>query len=199
MSARRTTSPGYRMVAIGGSWGGAAAVRAVLAAVPRGFPAAVAVVLHRSHDSSGDALTRLIGGDCPLAVSEVEDKEDVEPGRVYLGPADYHLIVEGDHFALSTDVAVRYSRPSIDVLFDSVADAYGPAAVGVVLTGANDDGAQGLVNIHEAGGYTVAQNPDTAERPEMPRAAVETGVVDRVAELDEIGGLLVDLCLREPS
>ena len=189
----------YGIVAVGGSWGGAAAVRTVLADIPADFPAPMAIVLHRSHDSSGDALTRLIGTSCPLPVVEVEDKEDIVGGHVYLAPADYHLIVEDGHFALSTDEAVRFSRPSIDVLFDSVADAFGARSVGVVLTGANDDGTEGLARIHRAGGYTIVQNPATAERPEMPQAAVESGAVDRVAEVEDIGRLLAELCPPEPA
>ena len=197
---RRTGAGPYELVAVGGSWGGAAAVRTLLGSIPEGFPAAIAAVLHRSHDSSGAALTRLIGSACPLPVIEVEDKEDIKAGRVYLAPADYHLVVEsGRHFALSTDEAVRFSRPSIDVLFDSVADAYGPASIGVVLTGANDDGAQGLVSIHEAGGYALVQDPATAERPEMPQAAVDTGIADRVAPLEDLGKILVELCPPRPT
>ena len=194
MPARSARGGPYELVAVGGSWGGAAAVRTVLAALPPAFKAAVAVVLHRSVDSSSEALVRMLGTTCPLPVVEVEDKDDIQPGHVYLAPADYHLAVEDRHFALTTDEAVRFSRPSIDVLFESVADAYGPSAIAVVLTGANDDGTDGASSIRAAGGYVIAQDPSTAERPEMPQAAVDAGVVHEVVPLADIGGVLSTLC-----
>jgi two-component system chemotaxis response regulator CheB len=110
-----------------------------------------------------------------------------------VAPADYHLIVEPGHLALSTDDAVQFARPSVDVLFESAADAYGERAVGVILTGVNEDGAAGLARIAAAGGFTVAQDPSTAEQPDMPAAAIARGAARRVLPLEQIGPLLAGL------
>ncbi len=118
---------------------------------------------------------------------------------MYVAPPDYHLIVEAGHLALSTDDFVQFARPSIDVLFESAADAYGARAVGVLLTGVNHDGAEGLARIAAAGGFTIAQDPETAERPEMPRAAVERGAARKVLELDRIGPFLAGLDAAKAS
>ena len=116
------------------------------------------------------------------------------PGKVHLAPPDYHTIVERGHFALSTEAAVHYSRPSIDVTFESAADAYGKRLIGVILTGANEDGAAGIRAIRRQGGFTIAQDPATADRRTMPEAAIATGAVERIAGVDEISSLLVELC-----
>ena len=182
------------LVAIGSSWGGLHAVGSLLAALPARFGAAVAIAQHRSAGSRDGALAAVLAGRGPLPVREVEDKDRIEPGHAYLAPADYHLLVEPDGFALSIDEQVQYSRPSIDVLFESAADAYGERAVAVVLTGANEDGAAGLRRIKARGGVTIVQDPDSAERPEMPRAAIATGAADRVLALVDIAPALVELC-----
>ena len=118
----------------------------------------------------------------------------LEPGKAYLAPPGYHLLVERGSLSLSTDEEVRYSRPSIDVLFESVADAYREDAVGVILTGASDDGAAGLARIRRRGGVTVVQEPATAERRTMPDAALARGRAHRVLALDEIAAFLVKVC-----
>ena len=182
------------LVAIGASWGGLRAVGDVLAGLPQAFEPAVVVAQHRSRDSSAGMLTRALGERTPLPVCEAGDKDPIEGGRVHLAPPDYHLLVEPGHFELSLDAPVSYSRPSIDVLFESVADSYGARAVGVLLTGSNADGAAGLLRLREAGGLTVVQDPDEAERREMPAAAVELGAADRVCPLSAIGPLLADTC-----
>jgi two-component system chemotaxis response regulator CheB len=128
-----------------------------------------------------------------LEVTEVGDKDAVEPGGVYLAPPDYHLLVETTGFALSTEATVQHSRPSIDVLLDSAADTYGNGLIGVILTGANDDGAYGIKRVKRRGGLTIAQDPATAARPEMPAAAIATGAVDHVLPLEEIGPKLGEL------
>lgn len=180
------------MVAIGASAGGLHAVCTVLGGLPDDFGPAVVVVQHRSSDSS--LLCELLAGCARLPVSEVEDKDDVEPGHVYVAPPDYHLLVEDDAFALTTDAPVRFSRPSIDVTFGSVAESYGPEAVGVVLTGANADGAWGLRRIVEAGGRGVVQDPDTAEASMMPRSAHDAVPAAPVLPLGEIPRHLAQLC-----
>jgi two-component system chemotaxis response regulator CheB len=184
----------YELVAMGGSWGGLAAYDRILPALPKDFPAAIVVVQHRAVDSHRGALTSYLQNRTALSVEEIGDKDPVVPGRVHLAPPDYHTIVEHGHFALSTEAAVHHSRPSIDVTFQTAADAYGERLIGVILTGANEDGAAGIAAISRNGGVTIAQNPETADKPTMPRAAVATGAVQRVAELDEIGPLLVELC-----
>jgi len=129
-----------------------------------------------------------------LTVHDGDDKQPIERGHVYLAPPDYHLLVEREHLALSVEGPVAFSRPSIDVLLESAAEAYGERCVGVVLTGANDDGARGLARIRELGGAAIVENPDTAERAEMPGAALAAVPDAHVAQLDEIAPLLVELC-----
>ena len=119
----------------------------------------------------------------------------LEPSTVYVAPADYHLLVEWGSFALSVDERVQFARPSADVLFESAADVYRHAVIGVILTGANEDGASGLRAIAEAGGLTIVQDPETAARSDMPRAAIATGSVNKIIPLEDIGPLLNDLCV----
>lgn len=166
------TAAAVDLIAIGASWGGLHAVSTVLRALPGDFPLPIVVVQHRGKDATS-LLGELLQDCTPLRVREVEDKDAVEGGTVFLAPPDYHLLVEDGHFALSLDEPVRYSRPSIDVLFGSAADAYAPRLAGVALTGANDDGARGLACIAERGGIALVQDPDDAESPIMPRAALQ--------------------------
>jgi two-component system, chemotaxis family, protein-glutamate methylesterase/glutaminase len=184
----------YELVAMGGSWGGLAAYHRILPGLPAGFPAALVIVQHRAVDSHHGALTSYLQARTPLEVCEIDDKDPVVPGKVHLAPPDYHVIVERGHFALSTEAAVHYSRPSIDVTFESAADAYGKRVIGVILTGANEDGAAGIKAISRRGGFTIAQDPATADKPTMPQAAIATGAVERIARVDEIPPLLVELC-----
>jgi two-component system chemotaxis response regulator CheB len=145
----------------------------------------VVVAQHRSSDADS-TLLRYLDKRSALPVVEADDKAPIEPGRVYLAPPDYHLFVEPGQLALSTEGAVRFSRPSIDLLFESAADAYGEDVVAVVLTGANDDGCRGVLAVKDAGGLTMAQDPATAERPEMPEGAIGSGAVDLVLPLEGI-------------
>jgi two-component system, chemotaxis family, protein-glutamate methylesterase/glutaminase len=184
----------YELVVIGASWGGLAALEAVLGALPRDFPVPIAVAQHRSPSGRSDGLARLLGAYTQLRVVDVEDKQSPEPGHVHVAPPDYHLYVEAEGFALSVDDVVAYSRPSIDVLFESAADQYRDRLIGVVLTGANEDGAEGLATIGRLGGYTIVQNPVEAERPEMPRAALRAARPDRVLALAAIAPALIELC-----
>jgi two-component system chemotaxis response regulator CheB len=143
------------------------------------------VVQHRSRDS--DALCELLQEVTGLRVGEANDKEPILPGHVYVAPPDYHLLVEPGYFVLSTDEPVRYSRPSIDVMFASAADAYGPDVIGVVLTGANADGALGLQRIVARGGHAVVQDPATAEVKVMPLSALKAVPGACVLPLERIG------------
>jgi len=164
----------------------------VLEALPAGFELPVVVAQHRPAGSD-DLLERVLARHSKLDIVAATDKEPLLPGHVYVAPADYHVIVEPGHLALSTEDLVQFARPSIDVLLESAADAYGGRAVGVLLTGASEDGAAGLARIAATGGFTVAQDPATAERAEMPAAAVARGAARRVLELEQIGPFLAGL------
>jgi two-component system, chemotaxis family, protein-glutamate methylesterase/glutaminase len=182
------------LVVVGTSLGGLSALEILLGGLPAELPLAIAVVQHRGLDAQ-DTLALLLQLHCALPVGEPEDKEPIEKGRVYIAPADYHLLVDRGSFALSTEAKVCYARPSIDVLFESAADAYSDALLGVVLTGASRDGSRGLARIKERGGLAVVQSPATAESAVMPEAAIEATKVDHVLPLTEIAGYLIRRCL----
>jgi two-component system, chemotaxis family, protein-glutamate methylesterase/glutaminase len=182
-----------RMIVIGASWGGLQALEVVLRALPEDFSTPIAIAQHRAIDSATGALPQMLAHHSGRNVSEPGDKDPIESGNVYIAPADYHLIVEPDGFALSTEAAVHYSRPSIDVLFDTAADVYADGLAAVILTGANDDGAYGTMRVRRRGGLTIAQEPASAERPAMPAAAIATGAVQHVLPLEEIGPFLTRL------
>jgi two-component system, chemotaxis family, protein-glutamate methylesterase/glutaminase len=183
----------YELVVIGASWGGLHAIETVLAALPEGFSVPIAIAQHRGVDSGSGALSRMLSLRSGLDVREAGDKDKIERGHVYLAPPDYHLLVEPDGFALSTEAVVLHSRPSIDVLFDSAADTYGERLVGVVLTGANEDGAYGLQRVKRRGGATIVQDPEGAEKRTMPDAAIATGAADHVLALEAIAPKLAEL------
>ncbi|NJN92448.1 MAG: chemotaxis protein CheB [Leptolyngbyaceae cyanobacterium RM2_2_4] len=183
----------FKLVVIGTSLGGLSALKLLLAELPDDFPAAIAVVQHRHRDSE-DRMSSFLRPYIALPIKEVVDKDDLLPGTVYVAPADYHLLVEAGYFTLSTDEPVSYARPSIDVLFESAADVYGEFVIGVILTGANQDGAKGLAAIKAQGGSTIVQEPSTAESATMPEAAIATAVVDWVLPLSEIAPHLTNLC-----
>jgi two-component system, chemotaxis family, protein-glutamate methylesterase/glutaminase len=183
-------SAGCDLIVIGSSWGGLAALEQLIGGLPPDFQTPIVIAQHRAPDPSSTALQDMLTARSHHVVCEPSDKDPIELGCIYVAPADYHLLVEPDGFALSTEGAVRYSRPSIDVLFESAADVYGERLIGIVLTGANDDGAHGLMRIRRRGGVTIAQEPATAQRPEMPAAAIATGAVQHVLPLDEIAQLL---------
>ena len=186
----------YELVVIGASWGGLRAVSEILSALPADTDAAVVVAQHRGSDTFPGGLAALLAHSAHLSVDEVDDKQPIMRGHVYLAPPDYHLLIQRGYFSLSTDEHVRHARPSIDVLFESAADAYGERVIGVILTGANDDGAVGLARIKERGGVAVVQDPRTAERREMPAAALALTPADTVLPLAEIGPFLHRLVVR---
>jgi two-component system, chemotaxis family, protein-glutamate methylesterase/glutaminase len=183
----------FDLIVIGGSWGGMRAMGTVLEALPAGFEIPLVLAQHRPVTPGAEMLENVLARSTKLDVVPATDKEPLAPGRVYVAPADYHLLVEPGHLALSADAPVEFSRPSIDVLFESAAVSYGPRTVGVLLTGANEDGAAGLAQIAAAGGFTVAQDPETAERREMPAAAIARGAARRVLPLERIGPFLAEL------
>ena len=161
----------YSVVAIGTSWGGLAALTKLLGDLPSDFGIPVVVVQHRSKDSER-LLVQLLQDTTDMKVGEIEDKDPLTPGTVHVAPANYHVLIEDGYASLTIEEPVRFSRPSIDVMFSSAADTYGAAAIGVVLTGANEDGARGLAHIVKRGGLALVQDPKTAEIPIMPQAAI---------------------------
>jgi two-component system chemotaxis response regulator CheB len=185
---------GYRIVTVGASAGGLYALRMLVAALPADFPMPVAVVQHRSKDS--ELLCELLQECTAMEVYEVNDKEEARPGCVYIAPPDYHLLVDEGFFSLSTEAPVRFSRPSIDVTFESAADTYGMDAIGVVLTGANADGSRGLRRIVDAGGLGVVQDPSTAEVKVMPQAAAKAVPEACVLPMQDIAGYLAGIKRR---
>ena len=180
------------LVVIGASWGGLHALGTIVAALPADFPLPVIIVQHRSRDAEA-LLEELLQDLTPLPIRQVDDKDPIIGGHVYVAPADYHLLVDGGHFSLTTDAPVRFSRPSIDVTFTSAADMCGSCATGVVLTGANDDGAAGLRRIFDRGGRAIVQDPRDAEMPVMPTAAL-TAVPD--AQVLRLAGIAPALVAR---
>lgn len=186
----------YELVAVGVSAGGLHALCTLIRSLPDEFDMAMAIVQHRSPAS--EYLGELLQDCTRLPVREVEDKEPICPGHLYLAPPDYHLLVEPGHFTLSKEEPVRWSRPSIDVMFESAADAYGRGAIGMVLTGANSDGARGLRRIVDAGGYAIVQDPKTAEVPTMPVAALHEVENAQVLPLEEMASCLARLA-RDPQ
>jgi two-component system chemotaxis response regulator CheB len=185
----------YDIIVIGTSWGGLAAVSTLLTGLDDAVHQPIVVVQHRAPDSEEGALADLLSRNTQRVVGDPDDKTELEPDHVYLGPPDYHVLVEDGHVALSTDEPVRFARPSIDVLFESAADAYGERAIGIVLTGANDDGARGLARIKQRGGVAIVQDPGTSERRTMPDAAVAATAADAVLPLEEIPKFVYGLCL----
>jgi two-component system, chemotaxis family, protein-glutamate methylesterase/glutaminase len=180
---------GYAMVVVGTSLGGLDALRTLVGGLPPEFDIPMTVIQHRHRDSDA-MLARILQKYTALRVCEVEDKQPVEAGSVYLAPANYHLLVERDHFSLSVEAPVRYSRPSIDVAMTTAADAYGHRAVGVILTGSNADGASGLRRIADRGGLTVIQDPGSAEAPAMPAAAMHSVPTARVFTMERMAAFL---------
>jgi two-component system chemotaxis response regulator CheB len=183
----------YEAVVLGVSSGGMEALSTLLPRLPEHFPLPIIVVQHL-HPHSDDFLPRYLDEKCRLAVKQAEEKEPVIPGTVYIAPSNYHLLIEQDRtFSLSTAERINYARPSVDVLFETAADAYGAGLIGVILTGANNDGGHGLQCIKACGGLAIVQDPATAEADAMPRAAIAAAQVDYVLSLHEIGDLLIML------
>ena len=177
-------------VVIGASAGGVEALSVLLPALPSGLWASLFIVLHLPRERPS-LLVEIFTPRCARPVREAQDKEPVEPGTIYFAPPDYHLLLDkGPRLALSADEPVNFSRPSIDVLFESAADVYRERLLGVILTGANEDGASGLEAVHRAGGVTVVQEPASAQAPLMAAAALKRSTPDFVLPLDQIAGLL---------
>ncbi len=180
-------------IVIGASAGGVEALCGLLPALPHDLQAAVLVVLHLPRERPS-LLVDIFQPKCARPVREAQDKEPVEPGTVFLAAPDYHLLVDvGPRLSMSADEPVHYSRPSIDVLFQSAADVYGPRLLAILLTGANQDGAEGAAAAHRAGAITVVQQPESAQASLMPASALRLITPTHVLSLDEIAALLSTL------
>ena len=179
----------FPLVVMGASLGALEALNVLLPALPVDFSAALVIVLHRDKEESGDLLP-LLDGMCALPIGFPLDKEPILTSHVYVAPPNYHMLVEGDHFAFSLDAPEDHARPSINVLFESAAETYGANVTGIILTGTRRDGARGLAVIHRYGGKVIVQLPDDAIAPEMPLAALVAVPSAQVLTLKEIGELL---------
>lgn len=183
----------YRAVVIGASAGGIHAIKAIIMALPGNFHLPIIIVQHISPLSDNYWIT-LMDSLSALTVKEADEKEKIRKGTIYITPPNYHLLIERDEtFSLSIDPKVNYARPSIDVLFESAADVYKDHLIGVILTGANSDGANGLRRIKEYGGLAIVQDPATAESASMPAAAIAATQVDYILPLEEIVDVLITL------
>ena len=171
----------------------------MLADLPDEIDLPVVVAQHRHPSAVAGGLPDLLNLRLRRTVQDVEDKTTLEPGHVYVAPPDYHLLVERGRLALSLDERVKYARPSIDVLFESAAYAYGPGAIGIILTGANEDGAAGLAEIKRRGGVAVVQDPADATRRAMPDAAIAATAADAILPLEDIGKFLYGVCVKEKA
>lgn len=182
----------YKAIVIGVSAGGITALRTLFSILPKGFKIPMIIVQHVSAYSNGEWI-EFINNKSPLHLKEADEKEKIKNGYAYFAPPNYHLLIEENHtFSLTTDERVNFSRPSIDVLFESAVEVYHTNLVGVILTGANKDGTAGLKKIKEAGGLTIVQDPADSEVPYMPESAITIGP-DYILTLNEIAELLVYL------
>ena len=187
----------YSVVGIGTSWGGLAALTKLLGGLPGEFSLPVVVVQHRGKDSDR-LLSELLQDTTDMKVCEAEDKEPLTPGTVHIAPANYHVLIDSGYLSLTVEEPVRFSRPSIDVMLSSAADTYGSRAIGVVLTGANEDGSRGLSHVVKRGGRALVQDPRTAEIPIMPVAAIKAVPSAEILPLDRLAPRLMELSL-EPT
>ncbi len=178
---------------IGASAGGKEQLVANLSRLPQDFGLSILVAQHLHH-TDGGAYAQQLDSAVPLPVLEADDKQSIQPGRVYVAPANYHLLVERTKtLALSVDERVNWCRPSVDVLFESAAGAWGDGVIGVILSGAGHDGAAGMRAIADRGGMTIVQDPASAQNPEMPRAAIEQARIHEVLPPPDIAALLLEL------
>jgi len=197
VTERNPSSPRYDAITIGASAGGIEALSELLPRLPADLRASVVVVLHLRRERPS-LLAEVFAPRCALPVREVHDKDELRPGTIYFAPPDYHVLFDrGPQLALSTEGLVQYSRPSIDVTFESAAQLLRERLLAIVLTGANEDGAQGLRAVHECGGTTIVQSPETARSSLMPTSALKSSPVDFVLPLEAIGALLLSFHREE--
>jgi len=183
----------YEAVVIGVSAGGFTALTELLSLMPAGFPLAMVIVQHRNDDHA-NYLCHHLNKHCKMPVSEATFNGQILTGHIYLAPANYHLLIERERlFSLSVEPAVCFSIPAIDVLFESAADAYAEKLIGIVLTGANDDGSLGLKKIRARGGLAIVEDPRSAEVSTMPQSAIDIAGADHILPLPEIAGFLAGI------
>jgi len=189
----------YKAVVIGVSAGGMSALGEILPQLPADFPLPVIIVQHLSPQSD-NYMIKHFNSMSKITVKEADEKEAILPGNVYFAPPNYHLLVEEDQtFSLSVENRVNYSRPSIDVLFESAIDAYCASLIGIILTGANNDGSKGLKKIKDCGGLTIVQDPETAEVSAMPESAIKLFEPDHILKLKDIAPFLISLLKGNPA
>jgi len=182
---------GYEAIVIGASAGGLQALSVLLSVIPGDYSLPVIIVQHRTKEIN-DLLETLLQRNCSVKVTQAKEKEKIQNGTVYIAPGNYHLLIEQDRsFSLSSDSRVKNSRPSIDVLFETAAEVYQSRLIGIILTGTNDDGAEGIKAIYHYKGLTVAQDPEEAQYKVMPESAIRTGMVTTILPLEEIQQLIV--------
>jgi two-component system chemotaxis response regulator CheB len=196
MSSPADSLPRIDAIVIGTSAGGVEALARLLPAIPATLAAAILIVVHVPRERPS-LLTDIFRAKCKLTVEEAVDKAEIKPGCIYFAPPDYHMLADsGPQIALSVDDVVQFSRPSIDVLFESAGDIYGPRLLGVLLTGGNEDGAAGMAYIAQCGGSTVVQDPAEALAPTMPEGALKVMKPTHVLRLDDIRNLLISLATK---
>lgn len=183
----------FRMIVIGGSAGSLQVILRLLPELRVSLPVTIVIILHRK-PSSDETLVELLSSRSMMPVAEVDEKDPILPGHIYIAPADYHLLIEADQtFSLDVSEKVNYSRPSIDITFESAAEVYGPALLGILLSGANADGQLGMEHIKEMGGTCVVQHPDTAEVSYMPMQAIGHVEIDKVLHAEEMAVFINNL------
>lgn len=183
----------YEAIVIGVSSGGMNAMKVMFSLLPKDFNTPIIIVQHLSPRSDNQWI-KLLNDKFNLPIKEADEKEKIEPGTVYISPSNYHLMIEKNKtFSLNIAERVNFARPSIDVLFESAAEAYRNKLIGVVLTGANNDGTKGIKRIKECGGLAIVQNPETAESPYMPASAIAAIEPDYILPLEEITELLITI------
>ncbi|PYV84122.1 MAG: chemotaxis protein CheB [Acidobacteria bacterium] len=194
MKSKKRNRLECELIAIGASAGGLTALSQLLGDLGPQFPAIVVVQhLDPRHKSQ---LPGLLSRKTRKPVKQAEDGEPVLPGNIYIGPPDEHVLISKSKIQLAHSRLIRFSRPSIDVMFVSVAATYGDRAIGIILSGSNRDGSDGIAAIKRAGGITIAQDPATAEFRVMPQAAIDTGCVDFVLPLGKMGEALSELLVK---
>ena len=175
-----------RIIAIGGSAGSLEVIMKIVQSLKTGSGNVYLIIVHRKNDAES-ILAELLKAKTSLVVKEVEDKDLIEPGHIYLAPSNYHLLLEDErHFSLDASEKIHFSRPSIDVTFESLAEIYGKKVIGILLSGANADGVKGLQTIQKSGGFTIVQDPSSAEVSFMPEQAIQANAYNSIANPDEM-------------
>ena len=183
----------YQAIVIGGSAGSLSVLFEIFPALPRDLNATIILVLHRKN-SSDSSLSTLLATKTRLPTKEVEDKDEILPGNIYLAPADYHLLLEKNYtFSLDYSEKINFSRPSLDVTFESAADIFGSSLVAILLSGANEDGTSGMKAVKKAGGLTIVQKPESAQMSFMPQHAINNVDIDKIMDINEIATFINSL------